>query len=119
MQKHGCNGSRDVLTPWMGHWARTALDDWGVAQGRRKWRLAGHTARREDNRWSETLLGWEPPVSVSNRERGHPPKRWTNDLDAFFYHLDGTPHLAWKLVARDRAKWQSLEDDFVSRAWYI
>jgi len=99
-----------------GHWARTALDDWIVAQRRRKWRFAGHTARREDNRWSETLLGWEPPVS--NRERGHPPKRWTNDLDAFFYRLDGTPQLGWKLVARDRAKWQSLEDEFVEHAWY-
>jgi len=99
-----------------GHWARTALDDWSVAQRRREWRLAGHTARRDDNRWSETLLGWEPPVS--NRERGHPPKRWTNDSDTFFHHLDGTPQLGWKLVPRDRARWQSLEDDFVHQAWY-
>jgi hypothetical protein len=61
---------------------KASIDDWVVTQRRRKWRLAGHTARRDDNRWSETLLGWEPPCS--NRGRGHPCKRWTSDLDAYF-----------------------------------
>jgi len=95
---------------------KASIDDWVVAQRRRKWRLAGHTARRDDHRWSETLLGWEPPHS--NRGRGHPCKRWTSDLDAYFYHLDGTPRWVWKAVALDRERWHALEERFVSQAWY-
>ena len=95
---------------------KASIDDWVVAQRRRKWRLAGHTARRDDNRWSKTLLGWEPPYS--NRGRGHPCKRWTSDLDAYFYYLDGTPRWVWKAVALNRERWQALEERFVSQAWY-
>ena len=95
---------------------RASIDDWVVAQRRRKWRLAGHTARRDDNRWSETLLGWQPPYS--NRGRGHPCKRWTTDLDAYLYHVDGVPRWVWKAVALDRGRWQALEEGFISQAWY-
>lgn len=95
---------------------RVAVDDWVTAQRRRKWRLAGHTARRQDNRWSEVLLGWEP--ASSNRGRGHPCKRWTTDLDSFFYARDGRPRWVWKHSAQDRTVWQNLEDDFVANAWY-
>ena len=98
------------------HLRRASIDDWVAAQRRRKWRLAGHTARRDDDRWSEALLGWEPPCS--NWGRGHPCKRWTNDLDSFFYSRDGTPRWVWKIVAQDREKWQSLEDVFIAKAWY-
>ena len=98
------------------HWDRAAIDDWVVGQRRRKWRLAGHTARREDKRWSETLMCWEP--LWSNRMRGHPPKRWTTDLDAFFHSLNGTPRCVWKWEAQDRNRWQHLEDSFVAKAWY-
>ena len=95
---------------------RASIDDWVVAQRRRKWRLGGHTARRDDNRWSETLLGWEPPYS--NRGRGHPCKRWTSDLDAYFYHVDGTPRWVLKAEAQNRERWEKLEDGFVAQAWY-
>ena len=95
---------------------RASIDDWVVTQRRRKWRLAGHTARRDDNRWSETLLGWQPPYS--NRGCGHPCKRWTSDLDAYFYHIDGAPRWVWKAVALNRERWQALEERFVSQAWY-
>ena len=95
---------------------KAGVDDWVAAQRRRKWRLAGHTARRQDGRWSETLLDWEP--ICGHRSRGHPPKRWTNDLDAFFFHLDGVPRWIWKATAQDREKWQVLEDSFVERRWY-
>ena len=41
-----------------------------------------------------------------------------NDLDAYLYHVEGAPKWGWKAVALDREKWQSLEEDFVSQAWY-
>ena len=78
--------------------------------------MAGHTARRTDNRWSEAVLGWEPPYS--NRRRGHPCKRWESDLDAFFFHREGPPRWVWQRVAGDREQWHRLEDEFVARAWY-
>ena len=99
-----------------GHLRKASIDDWVVAQRRRKWRLAGHTARREDHRWSETMLEWEP--AKSNKRRGHPRKRWTNDMDAFFFHKEGAPRWIWKFKARNREGWQTLEDEFVEKAWY-
>ena len=66
---------------------------------RRKWRLAGHMARRTDGRWSETMLGWQP--LYSHRGRGHPAKRWTTDVDAYFYHLEGAPFRLWSEIAHD------------------
>eukprot|EP00973_Karenia_brevis_P072114 10018446-Karenia_brevis.AAC.1 len=57
------------------------IDDWVVSQRRRKWRLAGHTARREDGRWSTAVCHWTPVGGY--RQRGHPHKRWSDDLDGF------------------------------------
>eukprot|EP00973_Karenia_brevis_P044718 6192349-Karenia_brevis.AAC.1 len=47
-------------------------DDWVTAQRRRKWRLAGHTARRDDGRWSLQVASWTP--GHGHRARGHPKK---------------------------------------------
>ena len=98
------------------HLENATIDDWVVAQRRRKWRLAGHTARRTDHRWSETVLGWEPPYS--HRPRGHPCKRWESDLDAFFFEREGAPRWVWQTAAKDKEKFQELEKEFVARAWY-
>ena len=98
------------------HLENATIDDWVVAQRRRKWRLAGHTARRTDNRWSEAVLGWEPPCS--NRARGHPCKRWASDLDAFFFHREGPPRWVRQGIATNREWWHELESEFVARAWY-
>jgi len=97
------------------HLQRASIDGWVVAQRRRKWRLAGHTPRREDNRWSEAVLGWEPPVS--NRLRGRPCRRWTDDLDAYFHHVLETPRWIWKAAAQDREEWQRREDEFIASRW--
>ena len=97
------------------HLKKASIEDWVLAQRRRKWRLAGHTARREDHRWSETMLRWQPLRSF--RAQGRPCKRWSDDLDSFFYCRDGLPTWVWKAVAQDRREWQSLEDEFVATAW--
>ena len=79
--------------------------------------MAGHTVRRDDGRWSERMLGWQPERSFD--ARGHPCKRWTDDLDAFFYRRDGLPTWIWKAIAQDRQEWQILESEFVAQTWHI
>eukprot|EP00973_Karenia_brevis_P083001 11508050-Karenia_brevis.AAC.1 len=61
---------------------KLGLDDWVTAARRRKWRWAGHVARRSDGRWSTSLVSWVP--ENGHRRRGHPRKRWSDDLKAFF-----------------------------------
>ena len=56
------------------------LDDWVTLHRERKWGLAGHTARREDKRWSTTILNWSPD---GHRDQRRPNRRWTDDLDDF------------------------------------
>eukprot|EP00973_Karenia_brevis_P009257 1255515-Karenia_brevis.AAC.1 len=92
------------------------LDDWVVEQRRRKWRLAGHTVRRTDGRWSTAMCEWTPTDGY--RRRGHPVKRWDTDLDAFFASTQGLTKRAWIVVAQNRKLWQNLENDFVKQAWY-
>jgi hypothetical protein len=85
------------------------LDDWVKGQRRRKWAFAGHLMRREDSRWASVLLPWVP--EGGKRSRGRPKKRWTDDLDDFFYLTFGTEGY-WIIVAANREEWRSLEDAF-------
>ena len=91
------------------------IDDWVVAQRKRKWRLAGHSARRTDGRWSEAVLGWIP--QGGSRSRGHPERRWLDSLNNFFLEKGGLPKGLWQNAAQDRKTWHDLEEDFVQEAW--
>ena len=62
----------EVLEPWV-DWIRRATglaelhlhkagaEDWIGGHTRRKWRWAGHLARKDDDRWSKKSLDWTPP----------------------------------------------------------
>ena len=91
---------------------QAGLEDWVTAVRRKHWRWAGHLARREDGRWSSKLLTWCP---TGRRDRGHPCKRWVDDLNSFFNRRDGSPNGCWHAVAQNREQWQSLEEAFVKR----
>ena len=67
-------------------------------------------ARRTGGRWSSKLLSWTPQ---GRRRRGHPCKRWSDDLDAYFNRRDGSPKGCWLHVAQSRELWQSMEDGYV------
>ena len=98
------------------HMESLRIDDWVSGQRRRKWRLAGHTARRDDGRWSTAVLGLKP--EMGSRSRGHPTKRWADDLDCFFGERFGLLRGLWRDAAQDREHWASLEDEFVSQSWF-
>jgi hypothetical protein len=88
-------------------------EDWIEEQRRRKWRWAGHTARRCDERWSRALLDWTPS---GHRRKGHPHKRWNEDLVNYFkVNLDEKgPIDSWKHQAIDRDIWKEFEIDFLA-----
>ena len=90
---------------------KAGVVDWVEEQRRRKWRWAGHVARREDGRWSRRLLDWEPPMG--RRSWGRPALRWSDSLTQFAKTKDET----WKRTARDRMKWSSWEDKFAAKRW--
>jgi hypothetical protein len=83
------------------------IDEWVAAQRRRKWRWAGHTARRDDGRWSTMILDWLPENGC--RKVGHPARRWTDDLNLI---VGGE---MWLFMAHDRDEWKALEADFVQK----
>ena len=63
----------------------TGMESWVVLQRRRKWRLAGHAARRTDGRWSHLIFGLD---SDWWQERSWTPSnKMGDDLDHFFAPL--------------------------------
>lgn len=45
----------------------------------RRWKWAGHIARRTDNRWTEAVTSWWPR-ELGKRRRGAQKKRWKDDF---------------------------------------
>ena len=91
--------------------SRAKISDWCVAQCKRKWNFAGHTARRQDGRWSTRLLSWTGQ-SLGKRARGRPVTRWGDALDAFC--CDGvSPEVGtWTMYAQCRPEWARLSEVF-------
>ena len=78
------------------------IDEWVVAPRRRKWKWAGHIARRGDGRWATKVLAWWP--EDGRRKVGHPMKSWTDELQQL------TVGDMWRLMALERDKWKTLEE---------
>ena len=93
------------------NYKKAGLEDWVMLQRRWKWRWAGHVARRDDKRWASEVLEWIP--DGGHRNRGHPRKRWQDDLNEFFKHKN----LKWYTLARLREKWKRWEEDFIKEDW--
>eukprot|EP00973_Karenia_brevis_P025244 3482036-Karenia_brevis.AAC.1 len=103
-----------MLEPWE-EWVRRvthfaeeqlrhcSMEDWIVCQRRRKWKLAGHLARRVDGRWSTRLLAWVPVGG--RRHRGHPVKRWRDDVEEFLHKVLDVPKGAWTELAMHSDMW--------------
>jgi hypothetical protein len=114
------NSAQFVLEDWVSwvarqtHTAQHEMAKWGIEdlvilQRRRKWKWAGQVTRRDDERWSTTLLHWRPK---GRRNVGHPIKRWEDDLLQFFVRYEGDPS-EWSINAFDRETWSNLESEFI------
>ena len=96
---------------WLQRTTRTAinqlrklgLDDWVAEQKKKKWALAGHTARRWDGRWSTALLHWTPD---GLRKVGGPKKRWTQCIEEVLESKWGVARGDWTIIAQDRDTWK-------------
>lgn len=84
--------------------SRTKVADVVEKIARQKWKWAGHAARMSGDRWPKKLLQWRP--RQTNRPRGRPPTRWTDDIVA----VAGRD---WMRRAQDRQEWRCLEEAFI------
>ena len=97
--------------------ATVTPDDWVHAQRRRKWRLLGHVARRDDGRWSTAVLTWSP--AGGRRKVGRPKKRFIDDVETFLKDTSEEPKSLWFCMAQERDDWKSLEEDFVLNSGHL
>ena len=87
------------------------IEDWIAGRRRRKFRWAGHVARRSDERWSYKVLYWKPVDG--RRVVGHPKKRRTDIIDSYFEEECDLEKGAWMALAQCRETWKSFENKFV------
>ena len=91
--------------------AKTKLEDWIAGQRRRKWRWAGHVARRKDNRWSNRALHC---IELDGRRpAGHPKTRWRDSVESFISSHTTCSGRDWPTLAQNGQAWKSYEDKFV------
>ena len=65
---------------------------------RLKWKWAGHIARRQDNRWTTSILDWYPCCGVK-RPRRRPHARWIDEIRK-------VARVNWMAKASDRSEWE-------------
>ena len=70
----------------------------------KKWRWAGHLARRKDDRWTHKLTDWTPRAHT--RSRGRQCRRWIDEIREY-------GGITWTRTAQDRAKWKIDEEAFL------
>ena len=86
--------------------------DWVEEITRRKYRWAGHVARREDGRWTREVLD----LTLSgSRAANRPHIRWSDSLNQFFYGaaVAAVGFGSWTQKAQNREEWQHAEEDYV------
>ena len=87
------------------------IEELAVAAKRKVWTLAGHISRRDDGRWSKTMISWQPEAGQSPVAR--PFKRWVEDINKFVQLVEPNEEPeAWRLLAAHRPTWKALGDAF-------
>ena len=89
------------------------LPEWVEEIARRKFRWAGHVARRQDGRWNRVLLDWAAP---GYRGQVRPVTRWRDSINKFFH---GTARISIEdrssiSQAQNCEQWKLLEEDYVT-----
>ena len=92
-QEEGGDEEAEKLEPWhklLQRVTRRALEemggarveDWADAVRKWIWGLAGHIARRNDGRWSTSLLDWPTAAAAAGESRvRHQLKSWQDDIE--------------------------------------
>ena len=119
---------KNELQTWVA-WVRQATHDaldkiqvfdvpcWVEEVRRRKFRWAGHVARRSDGRWTSQVISWHPRGA---RATGRPLLRWVDSIRDFFKALlgeDAGTDDVWMEIAQDRDHWKTLEYDYAANHW--
>jgi hypothetical protein len=117
------------LEPWDAWLRRTArymeeqlesahLRDWVSQIRSRKWRWCSKVVRQTDNRWTSTLLSWDPTcVSQRGRRQGRPVTRWADDIQKFLataYDCSVEGGDDWMHIASNNEEWRAMEADYIS-----
>ena len=98
------------------HMDKLHIEDWVKLQRRRKCTWASHVARRSDDRWSTTLLAWQPEGGPRQggkgrgRKQARPCQRWEDALCDSFGSYEFVSD--WRLPAGDREEWNKLTMTF-------
>ena len=71
---------------------------------RQKWKWAGHTARRTDNRWTKRCTEWQP--RIGKRDRGTPATRWMDDIKK-------TAGPEWQRKAQNQNEWKKSAEGYI------
>jgi hypothetical protein len=88
-------------------WKITGQEDINLEISRRKFRLIGHTLRKEDGEIPKAALIWNPQ---GNRKRGRPKNSWRRSTIK-------EANRSWnelRFLAADRQKWKRLIDNVCS-----
>ena len=87
------------------------MKTWCAEAAVRKWRWAGHIARRDGGRWSKKLLMLTSPDVM--RGRGRPRARWSDSVQK---EVEEAGHdWPWWLVAQDRPEWRHIGEEAAQR----
>ena len=68
--------------------------------------MVGHLARRDDNRWSNSLTDWTPRHGKCGSKWSD--NRWTNEIEKF-------AGKTWQRLAQLRKSWRKLGEVFVEQ----
>jgi hypothetical protein len=116
------NGQLEEWVDWIIRATREAeatmerydVPDWVEEAHRRKFRWAGHVARRHDGRWTRDIRTW---TVAGHRSRRRPLTRWTDSLNKFFSTMFSLERQAdnsfWMDLAENRDSWRAAESDYV------
>ena len=114
-QPVGDGGQKETYIQWLSRTAHLIeraiatgrVKDWVDEQKRRKFRWAGHVARRKDGRWTTSLLDWIP--HLGRRAQGRPLTRWDDAIRKCARQAGQE----WKDAAQDRDWWDEMTEKFV------
>ena len=102
---------------------------WKLTQIKMKWRLTMRIATSQKERWLIKAAEWNTELSSkyrNNRSIGRPRKRWEDDINEFFKHIDhetenlteSSNHINknWMNTPRDRGRWTLFEENYTKNS---